>query len=128
MSTNDLNSPTPLLGQLSPAAFMRQHWQREPLLIRQALPNWRCPISPTELRRLARSDDSESRLIWRKNEQWHMEPGPFARLPAAHRPDWTLLVQGVDLIDDQLAALRDQFRFIPDARLDDAMISLAGLG
>lgn len=128
MTLPDPDQPTPLLGDLSPQAFMQQHWQRQPRLIRQALPGWRCPLSPTDLRRLARLADVESRLVWRDANGWQMRSGPHARLPKASQPDWTLLVQGVDVWDDRIAALRDQFRFVPDARLDDAMISLASRG
>ncbi len=123
-----IDQPTALLGGLSPAEFMRRHWQRKPLLIRQAIPGMRAPLSATALRKLAREDDVESRLIWREDDAWAMEHGPFARLPKAGEREWTLLVQGVDLHHDALAALRDRFRFVPDARLDDAMISIAGDG
>nr|MBF0682638.1 cupin domain-containing protein [Pseudomonas sp.] len=123
-----LDSPTPLLGGLSPAAFMKRHWQRKPLLIRQALPGFVPPMKLAEVRRLARRDDVESRLIWREHDAWQMEQGPFARLPAARQSEWTLLVQGVDLHDDATAALMHRFRFVPDARLDDVMISIAGDG
>src|SRR3546814_11103469 len=54
-----------------------------------------------------------------------MKTGPFTRLPAAHQPNWTSLAQSVDLHDDATAALMQRFRFISDARLDDAMISIA---
>jgi 50S ribosomal protein L16 3-hydroxylase len=70
----------------------------------------------------------ESRLIWRDTKGWHMKNGPFARLPAASRPNWTALAQSVDLHDDATAALMQQFRFIADARLDDIMISIASEG
>jgi 50S ribosomal protein L16 3-hydroxylase len=123
-----LDSPVALLGGLSPAAFMKRHWQRKPLLIRQALPGFVPPVKLAQVRKLARRDDVESRLIWREDDVWQMESGPFARLPAAGSGDWTLLVQGVDLHDDATAALMHRFRFIPDARLDDVMISIAGDG
>lgn len=123
-----LDSPIALLGGLSPAAFMKRHWQRKPLLIRQALPGFVPPVKLAQVRKLARRDDVESRLIWREDDAWQMETGPFARLPAAKESDWTLLVQGVDLHDDATAALMHRFRFIPDARLDDVMISIAGDG
>jgi len=122
------DQPIDLLGGLSPQAFMRRHWQRKPLLIRQAIPGFKPPVGLPALRRLARRDDVESRLIWREDGQWQMEHGPFARLPKAGEPDWTLLVQSVDLHDDAVAALLQRFRFVPDARLDDIMISVAGAG
>ncbi|MEN7520489.1 cupin domain-containing protein, partial [Bordetella pertussis] len=117
-----------LLGGLAPADFMRRYWQRKPLLIRQAIPGFKPPASIAALRQLARRDDVEARLIWREQGQWNMENGPFARLPKAGEPDWTLLVQSVDLHHDAVSALLQQFRFIPDARLDDIMISVAGDG
>ncbi|WP_459615018.1 ribosomal protein uL16 3-hydroxylase [Bordetella sp. 2513F-2] len=120
--------PTPLLGGLTPAAFMRRHWQRKPLLVRQAIPGLRPPLSVAALKRLARRDDVESRLIWREHGQWQMETGPFSRLPRAGEPDWTVLVQSVDLHDDAAAELMQRFRFVPDARLDDIMISVASRG
>ncbi|MBV7486487.1 cupin domain-containing protein [Bordetella sp. BOR01] len=120
--------PLPLLGGLSPADFMRRHWQRKPLLIRQAIAGFKPPLNIATLKKLARRDDVESRLIWREDGAWQMEQGPFARLPQTGEPDWTLLVQSVDLHSDAVSALLQQFRFIPDARLDDIMISVAADG
>ncbi|GAA0499699.1 cupin domain-containing protein [Pigmentiphaga sp. GD03639] len=117
--------PTRLLGGLSPSRFMQRHWQRKPLLIRGAFENFRPPLSIAQVKRLARRDDVESRLVWREQGAWQMEHGPFGRLPSAREPEWTLLVQGVNLHDDAAANLMAQFRFIPDARLDDVMISVA---
>jgi len=124
----NINEPLALLGGLSAADFMRRYWQRKPLLIRQAIPNFRPPVSIANVKKLARRDDVESRLIWREDGTWQMENGPFARLPKPAEPDWTLLVQSVDLHDDAATALMQQFRFIPDARLDDIMISVASDG
>jgi len=123
-----IDQPLALLGGLSPAQFMRRHWQRKPLLIRQAIPGFKPPLSIPAVKKLARRDDVESRLIWREDGAWQMEHGPFARLPKPAEPDWTLLVQSADLHDDAAAALMQQFRFIPDARLDDVMISVASDG
>lgn len=119
------DQPTPLLGGLTPRQFMQNYWQRRPLLIRQAFPGFRAPLSSREVQTLARRDEVESRLITRKENGWTFKRGPFRRLPSAEQPNWTLLVQGVDLHDDETAALMRLFRFIPDARLDDAMISIA---
>lgn len=123
-----IHLPLTLLGGLSPADFMRRYWQRKPLLIRQAIPGFKPPLNIAALKKLARRDDVESRLIWREDGAWQMEQGPFARLPKAAEPDWTLLVQSVDLHSDAASALLQQFRFIPDARLDDIMISVASDG
>lgn len=119
------DEPLMLLGGRTPARFMQTHWQRKPLLIRQAIPGFKPPLSIVELKRMARQDDVASRLIWREDGLWQMEQGPFARLPKASEPDWTLLVQSVDLHSDAAAELMHRFRFVPDARLDDVMISIA---
>jgi 50S ribosomal protein L16 3-hydroxylase len=119
--------PTPLLGGMSPAQFMRKYWQKKPLLIRQAIPDIKAPLSRDELFALADSDDVESRLITHFRKRWALEHGPFApdELPTPKTRQWSLLVQGVDLHDDRARALLERFRFAPDARLDDLMISYA---
>ena len=122
------NQPLALLGGLTPAEFMKTYWQKKPLLVRQAFPAFKPPVSIAGLKKLAKEDDVESRLIWREADQWQMENGPFGRLPKMAEPDWTLLVQSVDIHDDAAASLMHQFRFVPDARLDDLMISLATAG
>jgi 50S ribosomal protein L16 3-hydroxylase len=129
-STPPLVRPTPLLGGLTPSEFMRRHWQRRPLLVRQALPQLEPPLSRAELFALARRDDVESRLVRRAGSRWRLAHGPFARasFPPLRQPGWTLLVQGVDLHDDRAHALLQRFRFVPDARLDDLMISWASDG
>ncbi len=120
--------PLTLLGGLTPAQFMKTYWQKKPLLIRQAIPDFKSPISVAALKKMSKQDEVESRLIQREKNQWQMDCGPFSRLPKASIPDWTLLVQSVDIHDDAACALMNQFRFVPDARLDDLMISLATVG
>jgi 50S ribosomal protein L16 3-hydroxylase len=121
------NVPTPLLANLTPSQFMRRHWQKKPLLIRQAIPNIAPPLSRDELFELADSDDAQARVITHFRNAWQLRHGPFGpgELPSIKRREWTLLVQGVNLHDDRARALLDRFRFIPDARLDDLMISYA---
>lgn len=125
-----IDLPTPLLGGLSPAAFMRRHWQKKPLLVRQAVPGFEPPLSRTELFALAAEPGVESRLIVHGDRGWRLRHGPFARrnLPPLGQPRWTLLVQGVDLHRDAAHQLLSRFRFVPDARLDDLMISWASDG
>lgn len=124
----NLDQSLPLLGGNSPNEFMRRYWQRKPLLIRQAIPQFNAPLTIAAVKKLAKRDDVESRLIWREGDDWHMENGPFARLPKDNERDWTLLVQSVDLHSDAASELMQLFRFIPDARLDDLMISIASEG
>jgi 50S ribosomal protein L16 3-hydroxylase len=120
-----LDTPLTLLGGMTPRRFMRDYWQKRPLLIRQAFPGLTPPVKPAELRRLSRTDAVESRLIWREDNQWCMEQGPFGRLPSERTREWTLLVQSMDVHDDACANLLHQFNFVPSARLDDLMISIA---
>jgi 50S ribosomal protein L16 3-hydroxylase len=126
----DLTQSLPLLGGLSPSQFMRRHWQKKPLLVRQALPGVAPPLSRGALFALAADDAAESRLIVRDGERWSLRHGPVPRraLPPLSRPGWTLLVQGLDLHVQAAHELLRRFRFVPDARLDDLMLSYASDG
>ena len=120
-----------LLAGLAPAQFMRRHWHKKPLLVRQAIPGIAPPVSRAELFALAARDDVESRLVQRDNQDcWRLRQGPVPRrsLPPLARPGWTLLVQGLDLHVDAAHELLARFRFVPDARLDDLMLSYASDG
>lgn len=123
----DVQKITPLLGGMSPARFMRSHWHKKPLLVRQAIPGFEAPIPRAALFELASRDGVESRLIQQRKSGWSLKHGPFQRraLPPLGTREWTLLVQGVDLHDAAGRALLDEFRFVPEARLDDLMISYA---
>jgi 50S ribosomal protein L16 3-hydroxylase len=130
----DIKKPLPLLGGLSPEAFMKRYWHKKPLLVCQAVPGFAPLLPRAELFELAGREEVESRLVTlqrrRGKEAWTLQRGPFARrmLPALKTPEWTLLVQGVDLHSDAAHELMNRFRFIPDARLDDLMISYASEG
>ncbi|MEW6704240.1 MAG: cupin domain-containing protein [Pseudomonadota bacterium] len=126
----DIEAPTPLLGGLSPQAFMRRHWQKKPLLVRQAWPQVAPPVSRSELFALAARDDVESRLVRQQPTGWTLRHGPLPRraLPPLGQPGWTLLVQGLDLHLQQAHEMLSRFRFVPEARLDDLMISYATHG
>ncbi len=81
---------------------------------------------------LAAREDVPSRLVELNKSKWQLTHGPFgaraSKLPTLKTPNWTLLVQGVDLLDAATHELLKQFRFVPDARLDDAMYSFAATG
>jgi 50S ribosomal protein L16 3-hydroxylase len=126
----DINQSLELLAGLSPAQFMRQYWQKKPLLVRQAIPGFKPVLSRAALFKLAAREQVESRLIVQQAKGWRMKQGPMAprSLPPLAKPGWTLLVQGVDMHDAGAHALLQQFRFVPDARLDDLMISFATTG
>lgn len=124
------DQPISLLGGLSPSRFMRRHWQKKPLLIRQAFADFSPFIDRAQLFALAGQEAVESRLIVHRPAGWVLKHGPFARasLPPLKQPGWTLLVQGADLHRNAARQLLDRFRFVPDARLDDLMISWASEG
>lgn len=125
-----------LLNGLTPTEFMAQYWQKKPLLIRGAMPDFRGLLDPSELAGIACEADVPSRLIQfdparqQKGEGWQVTQGPFddddfTSLPPQH---WTLLVQGMNHILPEAQALLSQFSFIPNARLDDVMVSYAPTG
>ena len=120
-----INTPAPLLGGLTPTQFMHRYWQKKPLVVRDAVPDLTPVLTRTALFDLAASEAAESRLVWRERGQWNLRHGPFKRLPPVTRSNWTLLVQGVDLHNSAARELLERFRFVPDARLDDLMISYA---
>ena len=114
---------------LTQQQFLQQYWQKKPLLIRQAFKDFESPLTRDELAGLACEPEIESRLIEEYGEDgaWQVTSGPlseedFERLPATH---WTMLVQDVDKHLPELQTLIDPFRFIPDWRRDDLMVSYA---
>ena len=127
MNPIDNDAATPLLGGLTPATFMRRHWQKKPLLVRQAVPMAKPFVGRAELFALAAGEGVESRLIVRHGKDWSLRHGPFARraLPPLTQSQWSLLVQGMDLHLDLARDMLERFRFVPDARLDDVMVSYA---
>ena len=126
------DQPVSWLGGLTPAKFMRDVWQKKPLLVRQAFPDFKAPISIDEVLALAGHDLAESRLIRYapRSQKWHLTHGPFERddFPSLGRADWTVLVQQVNTFLPKAERFLEAFRFIPEARLDDLMVSVAGPG
>jgi 50S ribosomal protein L16 3-hydroxylase len=119
-----------LLNGLTPAQFLHKHWQKKPLLARGSLPEFADLITRRSLIELALLPEAEARLITRKGRRWDVRHGPFRRQDFAKLPDrdWTLLVQGVDLLLPRAKELLGRFDFIPYARLDDLMVSYAPPG
>ncbi|MEX2367304.1 MAG: cupin domain-containing protein [Pseudohongiellaceae bacterium] len=110
--------------------FLRDYWQKKPLLLKQALPGFTDPLSPEELAGLACESFVESRLVRYRNRQWHLQNGPFEESLFAILPDddWTLLVQRVDHFIPALKKLLRQVSFVPRWRVDDVMVSYAEAG
>lgn len=116
-----------LLGNLTARAFLRRHWQKRPLFVRGALPGFAGIADAKRLRALAGRDDVESRMVRRRGARWDTEHGPF-KSPAISKANCTLLVSGVNLHLAAADALLRRFDFIPQARLDDVMVSYATPG
>ncbi|MDW3711493.1 MULTISPECIES: cupin domain-containing protein [Pseudomonas] len=127
--TSDL--PLQILGGISAREFLRDYWQKKPLLIRQAIPDYESPISPDELAGLSLEEEVESRLVIEHGEHpWELRRGPFSEDTYQDLPekDWTLLVQSVDQFVPEVAELLEHFRFLPSWRIDDIMVSFAAPG
>jgi 50S ribosomal protein L16 3-hydroxylase len=114
---------------MSTSRFMREYWQKKPLLVRGALPAFADPLAPDELAGLACEDGIESRIVQEVGREgpWETTWGPhdeqtFAKLPPT---GWTLLVQEVNRHVPKLAVLLDAFGFLPNVRVDDVMVSFA---
>jgi 50S ribosomal protein L16 3-hydroxylase len=124
------NGPHPL--GMPPDAFLRDYWQKKPLLIRNAFPGFVSPVEPEDLAGLACEDGVLARLIEhdKPSDAWRVRHGPFAEddFPGLPDHDWTLLVQDVDKWDADIRALLARFDFLPRWRIDDVMISFAATG
>ncbi|MGL4542117.1 MAG: cupin domain-containing protein [Polymorphobacter sp.] len=112
------------------AAFLRDYWQKKPCLVRNPWRDWRNPLDPDDLAGLACEDGMEARLITHKRGKWQVEHGPLSekRFAKLGKHPWTLLVQAVDQIVPEVAALIEPFSFIPNWRIDDVMVSYASEG
>ena len=122
--------PSPL--GMTPAVFLRDYWQKKPLLIRNAFPGFVSPLEPEDLAGLACEDGVLARLIEydKPADNWRVRHGPFAEadFPALPDHDWTLLVQDMDKWDADIRAMLTQFAFLPRWRIDDVMVSFAATG
>ncbi|TAN08116.1 MAG: cupin domain-containing protein [Rhodanobacteraceae bacterium] len=125
---------------MPPARFLRDYWQKRPLLIRHAFPDFQPPLTPDDLAGLACMEGALARIVShrqkpkvldahrRRNDgEWTVRTGPFDEALFAQLPEtgWTLLVQDVDKWNDDTAALLAHFAFIPSWRIDDVMVSYA---
>ena len=114
---------------MTPARFLREYWQKRPLLVRGAWAGFRDPLSPDDLAGLACEELALARLVVHepRRDRWTVRSGPFAERDFARLPrrDWTVLVQDVDKWDADVAGLLTRFAFLPDWRIDDGMVSYA---
>lgn len=108
--------------------FMNEYWHSTPCLFKKAFPKFEPLCDIDTIYEMASDEDIESRLITRNGEDWQLMHGPFENLPDLGMRQWTVLIQGLDHVLPEAHDLLGQFRFIPDARLDDIMLSLASDG
>ncbi|MDB5887584.1 MAG: araC-like ligand binding domain protein [Rhodocyclales bacterium] len=118
-----------LLGGMKPQQFLDEYWQKKPLLVRNAVPDFQGLLTPAQTRQLAADEDVESRLVFPihdgKDGGWQLLSGPLRKRDFPKSGAWTVLVQGLNLLLDEADELLRQFAFIPFTRLDDLMVSYA---
>jgi 50S ribosomal protein L16 3-hydroxylase len=119
-----------LLGGLTPQQFLRDYWQKKPLLIRQAVPGFKGLLDPQQLIDLACTEDVQARLVTQQRGKFGLQSSPFAPddFKGFGKTKWSVLVQGVNHSLPQATELIKRFNFIPHARLDDLMVSYAPKG
>lgn len=119
-----------LPGGMVASEFLRRHWQRKPLLVRGAMPGAGAGPGKQKLFTLASRADVESRLVSHRAGRWSVEHGPLSRERLSRQParDWTLLVHGVNHQRTDVEQMLRRFSFLPQARLDDVMVSFAATG
>ncbi|MCE2679623.1 MAG: cupin domain-containing protein [Burkholderiales bacterium] len=116
------------LGDVSVAQFMREDWHVNAKVFRNVFPDFNPVCSIDDLLELATQGEAETRLITAFNGRWEMQAGPLDSLPSLSERHWTALIQGLNLHLPSAAALLNRFRFVPEARLDDLMVSIASDG
>jgi 50S ribosomal protein L16 3-hydroxylase len=116
-----------ILGKISVDVFLKKYWQKKPLLIRDAIKNFKSPITEKDLFRIAQNENVISRLIKFKRDIWQVKYGPFKKsdLPKKINTSWTMLVQNINHHVPFAESFLNLFKFIPYARLDDLMVSFA---
>jgi 50S ribosomal protein L16 3-hydroxylase len=113
-------------------SFLRDYWQKKPLLIRQAFSGFTPELDADDIAGLACDELAESRLISGSypEHDWVLRYGPFSEQDFASLPEanWSLLIQDVEKHYPPLHSLLDEFSFLPSWRIDDLMVSVAGPG
>jgi 50S ribosomal protein L16 3-hydroxylase len=114
--------------QFDQEQFLREYWQKKPVVIRQGFKNFKDPISADEIAGLACEEQVQSRLVYKADDQWQAEFGPFDSYERLGDKNWSLVVQALDNWSEEAAQMIEPFRFIPHWRLDDLMVSFATPG
>ena len=117
-----------MLGGLSVKEFLRDYWQKKPLLIRQAIPGFNGLLDPQQLMALACTEDAQARLVTQKRGQWQLQQGPFRSRGLCQtweKPNGQCWCRVLITALPQGGRAAQTFNFIPHARLDDLMVSYA---
>jgi 50S ribosomal protein L16 3-hydroxylase len=127
INRKSLSRLLPLLGGISAEKFLRDYWQKKPLLIRNAVADFKAPVTKREVLTLSCREEAESRMIARTSNRWQIEHGPFSASDFRQPKDtlWTVLVQDVQHFSYEAHELLAKFNFLPQARIDDLMVSYA---
>lgn len=126
-----MNKSISLLGGLSVEEFLRNYWQKKPLLIRQAIPGFKGLLTPKKMIELSCDEDAQARIVTQTRGKFGLQCAPFTAANFTHfgkTTKWTVLLQGLNHYLPEGADLLKQFDFIPYARLDDLMVSYAPKG
>ena len=116
------------LTQFTQAEFLRDYWQKKPVVIKQGFSSFEDPISPDELAGIACEEQVQSRLIHHTDGKWQADFGPFESYDHLGEDNWSLVIQALDNWSEDAAQIIEAFRFIPHWRLDDLMASFATPG
>ncbi len=103
--------------------FLEKYWQKKPVVLKRAFPDFVDPITPDELAGLATEPEVDSRIVSHKNGQWQAWHGPFEAFDHLGETNWSLLAQAVNHWHAPSAELVKPFRVLPEWRFDDLMIS-----
>jgi 50S ribosomal protein L16 3-hydroxylase len=103
--------------------FLEKYWQKQPVVLKNAFPNFVDPITPDELAGLAMEPEVDSRLVSQTDGKWSASHGPFEHFDDLGETGWSLLAQAVNHWHMPSAELVRPFRVLPEWRLDDLMIS-----
>jgi len=116
------------LSDFTKEEFLRDYWQKKPVVIRQGFKDFNDPISADEIAGLAAEEEVESRIVYKDKDSWQAEFGPFQCYEKLGDSGWSLVVQALDNSSEEAALMIEPFRFIPHWRLDDLMVSFATPG
>ncbi|MEM6543746.1 MAG: cupin domain-containing protein [Pseudomonadota bacterium] len=111
--------------ELDPETFLAEYWQREPLVLSQAVTDFKPPVDADTLAGAALEDGVDARILTSDDGEWKQLQGPFRPVDFERTGSWTLLVQEIDQLWEEAADLLQLVGFLPNWRLSDVMMSYA---